>query len=92
MSLDLRPLTTNATQQTLQEILEDHAIRAEILWSFIILLHFAALLPLNPMLVHAFVLLLDWASEKARPVLEDRMLRSSLVLRTSATCTDADRP
>lgn len=91
MSLDLRPLTTNATQQTLQEILEDHAIRAEILWSFIILLHFAALLPLNPMLVHAFVLLLDWASEKARPVLEDRMLRSGLMLRTSATCADADR-
>jgi len=75
MSLDLRPLTTNATQQTLQEILEDHAIRAEILWSFIILLHFAALLPLNPMLVHAFVLLLDWASAKAAPVFEDSRLQ-----------------
>lgn len=83
MSLDLRPLTTNVTQQTLQEILEDHAIRAEILWSFIIILHFAALLPLNPLLVHTFVLLLDWAAEKARPMLEDRMSQSILVPRTS---------
>lgn len=81
MSLDLRPITTNATQQTLHEILEDHAVRTEILWSFIILLHFAALLPLNPVLVHAFVVLLGWATEKARPVLEDRMFMSWLMLR-----------
>ena len=46
MSLDLRPLLTNATAEVLEEILEDHALRAEILWAFIVLLHFAALLPL----------------------------------------------
>lgn len=80
MSLDLRPLTTNASQHTLHEILEDHAIRAEILWSFIVLLHFAALLPLNPVIVHVFVVLLNWATEKARPVLEQRAYTCSSVV------------
>ncbi|OQN99514.1 hypothetical protein B0A48_14656 [Cryoendolithus antarcticus] len=72
MSLDLRPLTTNATQQTLQAIMDDHAIRTEILWSFIILLHFAALLPLNPVLVHVFVVFLTWATSKAQPGFDQR--------------------
>jgi len=61
MSLDLRPLLTNATAEVLEEILEDHALRAEILWAFIVLLHFAALLPLDPVFVHVFVCLLSWA-------------------------------
>jgi hypothetical protein len=61
MSLDLRPLTTNATAEMLQEIIEDHAVRAEILWAFVVILHFAALLPLDPMFVHVFVCLLSWA-------------------------------
>lgn len=67
MSLDLRPLTmTNVTTEVLQQIAEDHALRAEILWAFIVLLHFAALLPLDPVLVHIFVCLLSWAGGKVR--------------------------
>lgn len=66
MSLDLRPLTTNATAELLQEIVEDHALRAEILWAFVVILHFAALLPLDPMFVHVFVCLLSWAGGNTR--------------------------
>jgi len=66
MSLDLRPILTNATAEVLQEILEDHALRAEILWAFVVLLHFAALLPLDPMFVHIFVCLLSWAGGSTR--------------------------
>ena len=66
MSLDLRPILTNATAEVLQEILEDHALRAEILWAFVVLLHFAALLPLDPMFVHVFVCLLAWAGGNTR--------------------------
>ena len=66
MSLDLRPLLTNATAEVLQEIVEDHALRAEILWAFVVLLHFAALLPLDPMFVHIFVCLLSWAGGSTR--------------------------
>lgn len=62
MSLDLRPLTTNATAEVLQEIAADHALRAEILWAFVVILHFAALLPLDPIFVHVFVALLSWAA------------------------------
>lgn len=69
MSLDLRPLTQftgNATVQAqiLQEIVEDHAIRAEILWAAVVLMHFARLLPLDAMLVHVFVMLLRWTGER----------------------------
>lgn len=66
MSLDLRPILTNATAEVLQEIVEDHALRAEILWAFVVLLHFAALLPLDPMFVHIFVCLLSWAGGSTR--------------------------
>lgn len=64
MSLDLRPLTANVTSELLQQIAEDHALRAEVLWAFIVLLHFAALLPLDPMFVHILVCLLSWAGGK----------------------------
>ena len=64
MSLDLRPLTSNATEEVLQEIVHDHAVRAEILWAFVVLLHFAGLLPLDPMVVHVFVCLLEWAGAR----------------------------
>jgi len=75
MSLDLRPLLlTNATAEVLQEILEDHALRAEILWAFVILLHFAALLPLDPLFVHIFVCLLSWAGGNTRGGRNEGML------------------
>jgi len=61
MSIDLRPFTTNATAELLSEIAADHALRAEILWAFVVILHFAALLPLDPVFVHVFVCLLSWA-------------------------------
>ena len=66
MSLDLRPILTNATAEVLQEIVEDHALRAEILWAFVVLSHFAALLPLDPMFVHILVCLLSWAGGSTR--------------------------
>jgi hypothetical protein len=74
MSLDLRPILTNATAEVLQEILEDHALRAEILWAFVILLHFAALLPLDPVFVHVFVCLLAWAGGNTRGARDGVML------------------
>ncbi|QIX02414.1 hypothetical protein AMS68_007931 [Peltaster fructicola] len=70
MSIDLRPLFASANQTAAQQVLEEQALRAEILWTFIILLHFAALIPLNPLVVHLFVVLLNWAIEKAKPMLE----------------------
>jgi hypothetical protein len=66
MSIDLRPFTTNATAELLSEIAADHALRAEILWAFVVILHFAALLPLDPVFVHVFVCLLSWAGGSGR--------------------------
>ena len=63
MLLDTRFLGANSTKASRNEWAEDQLFGIHVIWSFMLLLHFAALIHLNPVLVHYLSVVLRHGGE-----------------------------
>ena len=59
MLLDTRFLGANSTRASRNEWAEDQLFGIHVIWSFLLLLEFAALVHLNPVFVHYLSVVLD---------------------------------
>lgn len=68
MLFDERFLGANATKESRDAWAEDTWPQIKLVWSWMILLHFARLLPLDPVIIHWLAVLLRKVSDTATPV------------------------
>jgi len=69
MIFDERLISANATKETRDAWAEDQWPHIQIIWAFMILLHFAALLHVDPVIVHWLCVLLRRVNDSARPTI-----------------------
>lgn len=67
MFLDDRVLGANASEATRDQWAHEKWPKVQLLWAFIILLHFAALLHIDPLVLHALSVLLKLMPDPAAP-------------------------
>ena len=68
MLFDERFIGANATTQSRDEWAADTWPQIKLLWAWMILLHFARLLPLDPVVIHWLSVLLRKVGDTAAPV------------------------
>jgi hypothetical protein len=69
MLFDERFIGANATQQSRENWADDVWPQIKLIWTYLILLHFARLLPLDPVVIHWLSVLLRKVSDSAAPVI-----------------------
>ncbi|KAK4550831.1 hypothetical protein LTR36_000411 [Oleoguttula mirabilis] len=70
MLFDPRFIGANATNETRDAWAEDQWPHIKLIWAFLILLHFAALLHVDPVVVHWLCVLLRRVNDSAAPVVQ----------------------
>lgn len=64
MLLDPRLIGFNATLESRNAWAEDQWPQIRLMWAFLMFLHFAALIQLDPFVVHVISLILNWVASR----------------------------
>ena len=77
MFLDSRVIGQNTTAASRDQWAADYFPRIELIWGYMILLHFARLIPLDPLVLHFLCILWKFMPSIALPTLSDIELYTS---------------